>query len=721
MLTRGRDPRRPGPAGVTIPRMPPARRRSAFFLAALGLAALGAAGCGDPGRSPGGASAKAGRDVLLVTIDTLREDATGFSGSGKAGTPSLDRLAKSGRVFPFAHAHAVTTLPSHASILTGLYPYQHGIRDNAGFVLRRDVPTMATVLRASGYATAAFVSAFTLDTRFGLGSGFDVYDDRTAGYSGRISTIAERPGETTVSEALAWWDAQAGRPRFLWVHLFAPHFPYEPGEPFASRHAKAPYYGEAELADAQIAPLLERVRAGSADGPVVVFTSDHGEALGDHGEQTHGVFAYEATLRVPLVISAPGFVPAGEDPRPARHVDVLPTVLDLLRIAPPGGLPGRSLVPAWDGTDDGSYFEALTSWLNRGWAPLYGRLEGKRKAIDLPAPELYDLGTDPRESRNLAPGEAQAMRAILSRVPAEARGSARREVPDPEVVERLGSLGYVAGPTPRPPSPLDEASDPKRQIGLLTRVDEAVLLYREKRDAGGAIRVLREILRQNPRMEYVSKHLAVILAEQGRTQEAVAVLSRAVALGVGGEDLEGKLALGLLQTGKAEEAWKLLERRTESEDPETQRALGVILATLGRPREAEDRFLKALAIDPTFPAARVDLGVLLLQQGRDAEAKDALRAALSENAYLPDGWNALGALLAKEGDLRGAVEAWERAVRLNPRLVPAYLNLAVAAAKLGDRERAAAALERLIPLVRGESRRNAEAMLARLRAQDPGR
>ena len=700
--------------------MLPARRGRAVLVASLGAAALWAAACGRSDRArvdaEGGAPPPGGRDVLLVTIDTLREDATGFSGDRKADTPALDRLAESGRVYPFAHAHAVTTLPSHASLLTGLYPYQHGVRDNAGFVLGRDVPTLAKVLRDSGYATAAFVSAFTLDARFGLGSGFDVYDDRTSGFSGRISTIAERPGETTVAEALAWWDAHAGSRRFLWVHLFAPHFPYEPGEPFSSRHAKAPYYGEAELADAQIAPLLDRARAGSSGGPIVVLTSDHGEALGDHGEQTHGVFAYESTLRIPLVISAPGLVEAGADPRPARHVDVLPTVLDLLGIRPPDGLPGRSLLSERDGTEEGSYFEALTSWLNRGWAPLHGRIEGKRKAIDLPVPELYDLESDPMEARNLAPREAAAMRGILRGIPEDARAAAGRTAPDREVVERLAGLGYVAGPTPPVPAAFDERSDPKSRIGLVTRVDDAVLLYRKRGDADAAVRDLSEILRQNPRMAYVSRHLALVLAEQGRAREAVAVLSRAVALGVGGEEMEWKLALGLVQTGKAEDAWKLLERRADSEDPETQRALGVILATLGRPREAEDRFARALAIDPTFPAARVDLGVLLLQQGRDAEAKDSLRSALSEDAYLPDGWNALGALLAKEGDLRGAVEAWERAVRLNPRRAPADLNLAIASAKLGDRERAVAALERLIPLVGGESRRSAEAMLAKLRA-----
>src|SRR5262245_34782507 len=187
-----------------------------------------------------------GRDVVLVTIDTLRADAVSYSGSGKVATPAIDRLASEGVVFDNAHAHAVVTLPSHPSILPGLYPYQHGIRDNARFTARRDLVTLATILRSSGYRTAAFVSAFPLDRRFGLAAGFDVYDDEYGGTpSGAGAELAERPGEATVARAVAWWGESAGRPRFLWVHLFTPHFPYAPREPFASRYRSAPYYGEA--------------------------------------------------------------------------------------------------------------------------------------------------------------------------------------------------------------------------------------------------------------------------------------------------------------------------------------------------------------------------------------------------------------------------------------------------------------------------------------------
>jgi arylsulfatase A-like enzyme/tetratricopeptide (TPR) repeat protein len=657
-------------------------------------------------------------DVVLITIDTLRYDATGFSGAGRVETPAFDRLASEGRAFPSAHAHAVITLPSHASILTGLYPYEHGIRDNAGFVLREDIPTLATILKGAGYATGAFVSSFTLDGRFGLKRGFDVYDDRCEGFSGDPSRLAERPGDQTVGLAMAWWEAHRDGPRFLWVHVFTPHFPYDPREPFKSRYPDAPYYGDAALADDQIRPLVDALEHVRDPSPLVVFTADHGESLGEHGEKSHGVFCYEATLRIPLVLWSPGRIAPGSDPRPARHVDVLPTVLEMLRLPAPAGLPGRSLLASAAG-DAPSYFEALTAWINRGWAPLYGRIEGGRKAIDLPVPELYDLKADPGEKRNLARTSPAVQREIASRIPAEAREAPGRETPNQEVVEKLRSLGYLAsGPAPAP-ARFDLSSDPKNLIFLDDEVNDAVLRYRRDRDAPGAIRALESILARAAGMANVYTQLALIEAEQGQVERALSVLKKAVSTGVGGEKMKIQLARGLSQAGRADEAWAALSDCLDSKNPVTQEALGTIAASQGRYDEARARFDKALTLDPTYPAARVDLAVLLMNQGRRDEAKRMLERALSENAYLPDGWNAMGVIRAQEGDLRGAVDAWERAVRINPKLTIALMNLAVASEKLGDRGKAVAALRRLVPTLQGEARRKAEAKLRSLEPSAP--
>lgn len=658
------------------------------------------------------------RDVLLITIDTWRADAAGFTGSRKVATPVLDRLATGGRVFTDTHAHAVITLPSHASMLTGLLPFEHGVRDNAGFTLRRDAPTLATILAEAGYATAAFVSSFPLDSRFGLDRGFGTYDDAYEGYHSRLSTFAERPGSVTIERAKRWWDASRGRPRFLWVHLFEPHFPYEPGEPYKTAYADRPYYGEIALADRQLAALIDPLVGGADPGTLVVVTGDHGEALGEHGERTHGIFAYEGTLKVPLIVFCPGRVKPGRESAPAWHVDLLPTILDAVGLPPPKGLPGRSLlVPAKPGGEDRrAYFEAMTAFYNRGWAPLTGTIDRGRKAIALPLPELYDLAKDPGEATNLAVASGEAYRAVAGRIPAASAVATPREEPDSETIERLRSLGYVSGGSVPPPSALDASVDPKRLIGIDVEVEDALAAHR-KGDAAGAIRRLEAILAANPRMAYVYSQLAFIYADMGRPGEAVSVLSRAVTAGLGGETLKIRLARGLLETGRAREGLDLAAAFRASKDPETQDVLGGLYAATGNAAEAEARYRAALAADPEFGPARVNLAVLAIQQGRLAEAKPLVEAALARNPQFPDAWNALGVIRAGEKDLPGAIDAWERAVRANPRLPVALFNLAAAYRQIGDNGRAIAMLERVLPLVQGESRRKAEAALQELGAR----
>ena len=279
-------------------------------------------------------------DVLLITIDTLRADALGFSGNSRVATPTLDRLAGQGLVFTNAHAHNVVTLPSHVNILTGLYPYQHGVRDNTGFRVSSDTPTLATWLKEGGYSTGAFVGAFPLDSRFGLNRGFDTYDDRyPKGRTPLDFEMPERPASEVIAAARQWYAKSAGRPRFLWVHLYDCHAPYRPPEPFATRYRTEPYLGEVAGVDAALSPLLEPFLAGQAPPTLIVVTADHGEALGDHGEQSHGLFAYEATLHVPMIVWLPGTVKPGHSALPARHIDIAPTILAAAGIAPPPACP----------------------------------------------------------------------------------------------------------------------------------------------------------------------------------------------------------------------------------------------------------------------------------------------------------------------------------------------------------------------------------------------
>ena len=401
------------------------------------------------------------RNILLITVDTLRADALGAYGNTAATTPVIDRLASSGVRFDAAYAHSVVTLPSHASILTGRLPPEHGIRDNAGFRLARSEETLATVLKTRGFNTGAFVSGFPLDSRFGLARGFDVYDDSFVDATPRPAFLEqERAGRDTVAAAARWLRAQTGSRWFCWIHLYEPHFPYAPPEPFTTRFAGVPYAGEVAAVDDAVAPVLGAILdAGAAGDTLVVLTADHGESLGEHREATHGVFAYEATLRVPLILYYPPLLKPRASRASVRHVDIVPTILQMLQLPAMSKAGGRSLVDVARGgaADDAAvYFEALSGSLNRGWAPLTGVIANGMKYIDLPEPELYDLNADPQEARNLAsvrPADVDMRRTLLQTFPS---GEVRPTDETAEVKNRLRALGYVTADrkTTRPPVPV---------------------------------------------------------------------------------------------------------------------------------------------------------------------------------------------------------------------------------------------------------------------------
>lgn len=652
-------------------------------------------------------------NIVIITIDTWRHDASGFSGAGRVQTPALDRIAARGRVFDFAHAHAVVTLPSHASILTGLYPYEHGIRDNAGYRLGEQ-PTLASMLAAEGWETAAFVSAFPLDRRFGLDHGFSTYDDDYEGYGAASFTPPERPGDETVAAALRWWKGRGEKPRMMWVHLFTPHYPYDPGPRLAAQYRSEPYFGDVARADEELAPLVEELLGGSdADSTAIILTSDHGEGLGDHGEQTHGLFAYESTLRVPLVLVAPGWVQPSTDSRSARHIDIVPTLLELANLPVPERLRGRSLhKPA--SSDPDSYFEALSPWLNRGWAPLTGNIAARNKAIRLPIPELFDLGQDPEEGRNLAPFQPQEWEAVLRDVPPPTRGATDRGEVDAETASRLQSLGYAAQNL-APKTDFGPQDDPKSLLAVDDALAKALAAYAQGR-SGDAIKQMRELIELQPQMSLAYAHLSYFYSDLGRVPEAIATLKLALDRGAATESLRRKLALALMRVGEPDEAWLLLQIDRDSEDPETQTALGRIATRRRDAEEAARRFERALQIDSTFPAALMDSGILLMELGRFEEARPRLEAALERDEYLAEAWNALG-VIESASDPAKALAAWERAVEIDPRLPDALFNLGIMYRRAGQREKAIDVLTRYLPLVSGEALAEAQQLLDELQAE----
>ncbi len=645
------------------------------------------------------------QNVLLITIDTLRADALSLYG-GRAASPALTALAGQGVVFDFAHSHAVVTLPSHASILTGLNPYQHGIRDNSGYRLRPDTATLATRLKASGFATAAFVSAFPLDSRFGLGLGFDVYDDRFGQSSGPTEfSLAERSAGAVVTPALDWINAQHGK-WLAWVHVFDPHAPYRPPAPFDTPYADSPYHGEVAYVDAALRPLLERAAADPSRQTLVVITSDHGEGLGDHGELTHGLFAYESTLHVPLIVAQ---VPQAAGRRtiatrsaaPVSHVDLVPTVLDLLGLDVPAVLPGRSLMGVLQGDTSrregaASYFEAMSASINRGWAPLQGALVDREKIVDVPILEVYDLASDPGERDNLADRD----RARRDRLQAQldefgSTGPAQKAAEDPEVAARLRALGYVAANPTRKPRYTDD-DDPKRLVEVDRQVFQGVVLAEAHRYSEAAD-IYRSIIARRPDMTLAYRHLGYVLWQRGQPHEAIGVLREAVDRGAGNDEILAQLGIYLAETGSPADAVGLLEPAAErSSDIEVLNALGVAYARSGARRQALAVYERIFAIDPTDAMAHQNSGSIHLEGNDLVAARDAFVAALTADPKLASAHTGLGVVEQRSGNRRAAIEQWRAAMALDPDDFNALYNLATELADAGQLAEAQPFIERFV-------------------------
>jgi arylsulfatase A-like enzyme/Tfp pilus assembly protein PilF len=620
--------------------------------------------------------------VLLITIDTLRADALGAYGARDASTPWIDRLAREGVRFESAHAHNVVTLPSHANILSGLGPHRHGIRDNSGFRFPRGRPTLATLLKGAGWRTGAFVSAFVLDSRFGLDAGFDAYDDRLGGAEVHTAfLVPERPGSRTVAAARAWLDQGGGGKSFCWVHLFEPHFPYAPPQPFAGRFPDRPYQGEVAAADAALEPLLRPLLArGAASRTLVVLTADHGESLGEHGERTHGIFAYEATLRVPLVLWAPGLLSPRVVKAPVAHVDLLPTVLDALGLPVPEGLDGRSLLPAAAGRATPpapSYFEALSAHLNRGWAPLHGVLAGGLKYVDLPEPELYDVPRDASESRNAAgarPADLEGLRGLLARLRAEDR-SIERTQEDAAVRERLQALGYVSGEAPRKER-YTAADDPKNLIELDGLLDQ-VIGHHARREYDAGVALCREILSRREDMPLVHSQLAVLERARGNMAGALSAARRALELRTSDAEGAALLAVYLVEAGEGREALSVLEPYLAAAEPDVDvlTAAGMAQARLGRRGEALAAFARAREADPTSAMILVNTATVHLMAGDAAAAQAALESALALDPGVAKAHNELGVIAARRGEWDAAIGHWRRAAELDPSDYQTLFNL----------------------------------------------
>lgn len=555
------------------------------------------AGCGSASTPPP-------KRIVLVTIDTWRWDALGASGSGRVKTPNLDSFAKRGLYCKKAWSSATLTAPSHATILTGLQPYHHGVRDNHGFRLAPSVRTLAGALRDKGYATAAFVSAHPVARISGLDSGFGVYDDHLAPGSLLSVTPRSRPGADTIEAARAWLRSAPER-FFLWVHLYEPHDPYSPPDSYRALYPASPYFGEVAYADELLGRLKGALGAAGEKDALWIICGDHGESLGDHGEATHSLFVYDATARVPLILWAPGLVPSGTL-ESARLVDIAPTVLALSGQAQPPGLDGVSLVAAGPNRAPAhAYVETMYGFLNFGAAPVRALADTRYKVIDVPERETYDLRADPAEARDLSwqasLPQVEALRAELAALPGAPPVPSQKAGDDE--AKALKSLGYIGGGGEYP---LGRAGmDPKAFAPLYVKLN-SVRALSEARRWTEAIALYRELLAAFPRSSTIAGELG--LAEMASGNSAAAESHLRLALDRNPANSHAILGMANLAAGrhddKGAEGFLLDALKLDPDDVEANFNLGAIyFQNLGQPVKAVPYWQRFLALQPDDPEA----------------------------------------------------------------------------------------------------------------------
>jgi arylsulfatase A-like enzyme/Flp pilus assembly protein TadD len=628
---------------------------------------------------------------VLVTIDTLRADRVGVYGAPGGITPNLDRIARAGAFAATASAHVPLTRPSHATLFTGLLPWQHGIRDNLSPGALPPVPVMAEGLKAQGFATAAFVSSIVLSPHGGLGRGFDVFSDQMPSPPGsRFINTLQRRGDQTLREAVGWIEQNHGRGRlFVWLHLYDPHDPYEPPEPYASRFRDRPYDGEVAYADGLVGELDGVLaRLGLRDTTLLAVTSDHGEGLGEHGETLHGFFVYQTTLAVPLILRGPGIRQGRRLAGTVGLVDLYRTLLDLAGVAPPAGAGGRSLAAALRGgaelPDAPLYAESLVPLLHFGWSDLRVLREGRWKYVQAPRPELFDLAADPGEQRNLAaaePARASAFQAALGRVLDQERKTAAAEpgagIPV-DLLEKLGALGYVGGAAPAQTS--TPGADPKDKIAdfrLANALMREGLVRLNERDFAGSAGRFQELLRRGIASFEAHFYLGRALLGLGRPAEAVRHLEEAVRRAPALADGWRSLAQARLALGRKAEARKAYESALPlaPNDAKLRVLLGELLRDLGQPDAAAARLREAVDLDPADASAWNSLAMTLGGEGRLAEAEAAFRRAMALNDRNHRYAYNLGLILLRQGRPSEARPFFETALALAPDFAPARQRL----------------------------------------------
>jgi arylsulfatase A-like enzyme/Flp pilus assembly protein TadD len=673
------------------------------FLAALLVALAGCSRGGD------GIDVPRGTPVVLISIDTLRADHLPAYGYKGIETPALDALRRDGVLFEKAYTPTPLTFPAHSSLLTGVLPAVHGVRDNVGYRLDRakiekgELPFLPWILKQQGYATAGAVSAYVLQGKGGLDTGFDLYED---GIEFRTNTGLgglQRPGSETLKLALGWLSSVKTRPFFLFFHLYEPHTPYEPVEPFASRYASK-YDGEIATADRIVGDLLaELKRLGVYDKALIVLLSDHGEGLGDHVEKEHGVLLYDEAIHVPLLLKLPGSQLAGATvAKPAQLTDVAPTVLSLLGMKVPPALKG---MPLLDLLADKApvrriYSETFYPRLHFGWSELASLADGRHHYIEGPDPELYDLAADPDERANFLARE----RRLYAEMKKEIEGFDRELAPpaavDEESRQAMMALGYIGSGAGDVNGPLP---DPKSRIGSLGDLKLA-LEHSARREYPLAAEAYRRVLAVNPRMVDAWEFLGHALQKLGQNDEALAAYREGLRVSQGSPTIAVAAASLYFDLGELDEAASH-SRMALSTHPSFAHGLLAQIALRKKDLDGAEREARlAMGDDSLRVGPMITLAEVLHARHRYDEALDLTRQAAetygkreAKDPELIQGLSLIrGKILADMGDSAGAEAAFQQEVRLFPEDVRAYSNLAVLYAVSGRPERVGSTLRQMV-------------------------
>jgi len=647
-------------------------------------------------------------NVLLITIDTLRSDRVSVYSDKHLKTPHIDGIAANGVIFTKAFAHNPLTLASHVNILTGTTPLYHGINDNAGYKLEDRFQTIAEFFKEKDYSTGAFVGSFPLDSRFGLAQGFDVYDDSYGTRNPLEFFYVERRAEKVINPAMEWIKRQA-RTWFCWIHLFDPHQPYLPPPPYDEKFRDDLYSGEVAYVDDQLGRLMGFLKENRfLEKTLIVLTADHGEGLGDHGEKTHSYFAYNSTIHVPLIFSLPGLSGIKIDEN-VCHIDIFPTICEILGYRIPGHIQGESLISVINGKKRKNsviYFESMSPHLNRGWAPLKGFINKELKYINLPIEEVYDLKEDFQELNNRAESsELKNLRESLEVLEDDLRSEKamdRRQSIDRETVAKLKALGYVSGGSAPKKSRYTEKDDLKILLPLQNNMLDAVVLY-QAGEAERAISLLKQVISESQTFAMAYNNLATIYQETGRIEEAIQVLRNGLASNKDNVAIMSKLGIMLTEANRSKEAIGILKRCTEIEsfNPEFWNYIGIAYYKTGQFQPALEAYHKALELDDDYALAYNNIGNIYLVaylKRKDARVLDlaikVFKKAIESDPELASAYNGLGGAYKKIGRTDDAIFLWEKSLELKPDYAFPLFNLGTAYLEKGDKNKALEYLEK---------------------------